>query len=291
MKYIISSSCVVETISFGAEVTCGSESCVEYTGAVPTGYDSLEDWFIKNAEKISQWSIIDGKLVKNSNSPPEEGASEADQVTDTGTSGIWQYRKWASGMIECWGRSETKTANLTTEWGNCYTTQVTSELVGPFELPFALSQKRVQVQPAYAGLGEYWLVPVKHTENLSNIGAYRPVRASESSGVKVAVDIYVVGTAVLYTVTVNDDDMGYGNVYVGELAYNSGMTWAEWCASRYNEYGFYISSSNGLVLNMDGYNLYPAGGTGNYVYRAAEGADPVGGQAGTSCTITHYTYI
>lgn len=27
----------------------------------------------------------------------------ADYVVDEGTSGIWTYRKWASGVAECWG--------------------------------------------------------------------------------------------------------------------------------------------------------------------------------------------
>lgn len=27
----------------------------------------------------------------------------ADYVVETGTSGIWTYRKWNSGVVECWG--------------------------------------------------------------------------------------------------------------------------------------------------------------------------------------------
>lgn len=32
---------------------------------------------------------------------------ESDYVVDYGTSGIWTYRKWDSGIAECWGRTDT----------------------------------------------------------------------------------------------------------------------------------------------------------------------------------------
>lgn len=45
------------------------------------------------------------------------GGSGADYVTETGTSGMWTYRKWASGLAECWGASEV-TVTSTTTWSN-----------------------------------------------------------------------------------------------------------------------------------------------------------------------------
>jgi len=41
-----------------------------------------------------------------------------DYVVEQGTSGIWTYRKWASGIAECWGVQTGLTANLTTQWGS-----------------------------------------------------------------------------------------------------------------------------------------------------------------------------
>lgn len=29
-----------------------------------------------------------------------------DYITEQGTSGVWTYRKWKSGIAECWGRTE-----------------------------------------------------------------------------------------------------------------------------------------------------------------------------------------
>jgi hypothetical protein len=42
----------------------------------------------------------------------------SDCVIEQGTSGIWTYRKWASGIAECWGVQTGLTANLTTQWGS-----------------------------------------------------------------------------------------------------------------------------------------------------------------------------
>ena len=38
-------------------------------------------------------------------------------VMDQGTTGIWTYRKWNSGIAECWGKTA-KTISTTTAWGN-----------------------------------------------------------------------------------------------------------------------------------------------------------------------------
>lgn len=32
-------------------------------------------------------------------------ATIADYIVEQGTEGIWKYRKWASGLAECWGQS------------------------------------------------------------------------------------------------------------------------------------------------------------------------------------------
>ena len=42
-----------------------------------------------------------------------------DYVTAYGTSGIWTYRKWFSGIAECWGQKAVNTI-VATAWGNVY---------------------------------------------------------------------------------------------------------------------------------------------------------------------------
>lgn len=46
-------------------------------------------------------------------------ASSVDYVVEEGTDGIWTYRKWASGIAECWGQYYMSIPSMTA-WGSCY---------------------------------------------------------------------------------------------------------------------------------------------------------------------------
>ena len=43
----------------------------------------------------------------------------ADYIVEQGTSGIWTYRKWNSGVAECWGYWTT-TSTFLNAYGNAY---------------------------------------------------------------------------------------------------------------------------------------------------------------------------
>ena len=47
------------------------------------------------------------------------GVTVNDYVAEKGTSGIWTYRKWNSGVYECWG-SERTGGSISTGWGSLY---------------------------------------------------------------------------------------------------------------------------------------------------------------------------
>lgn len=51
--------------------------------------------------------------------PSGEAIEMADRVVEQGTSGIWTYRKWASGIAECWGRATVETT-ITKAWGELF---------------------------------------------------------------------------------------------------------------------------------------------------------------------------
>lgn len=48
-----------------------------------------------------------------------QNLAKRDHIVEQGTSGIWTYRKWASGLAECWGK---KSVNVTSwsQFGNVY---------------------------------------------------------------------------------------------------------------------------------------------------------------------------
>lgn len=67
MRYILDSEGYIYDISFGAEIECDLGTCIEYTGEIPTGYTSLEEWAIGEDGKLNAWKIQDGNLVFDSN--------------------------------------------------------------------------------------------------------------------------------------------------------------------------------------------------------------------------------
>lgn len=59
-----------------------------------------------------------------------------DAVIEVGTSGIWTYRKWASGIAECWGNYLFEDVTCTKAWGEIFAT----EYLELSEYPFTFSQ-------------------------------------------------------------------------------------------------------------------------------------------------------
>lgn len=80
MRYIADSDGYVKEVSFGAVITCGTSECVEYTGTVPEGYTSVEDWFNVCGGELYRWKIVDGNLTPD---PSAEAPVEPPSGSDT----------------------------------------------------------------------------------------------------------------------------------------------------------------------------------------------------------------
>lgn len=65
MHYILDNEGFIEEVSFGGIIECKNNTCSEYTGKVPTGYSSLEDWHLE--ANIRAYKIVDGDLVFDAN--------------------------------------------------------------------------------------------------------------------------------------------------------------------------------------------------------------------------------
>ena len=83
------------------------------------------------------------------------GQQAADFVVEQGTSGIWTYRKWNSGIAECWGR--TSISSLTTN----------------VALPFTLANTTYETQ----------VTLINNSNNATNITAITSYASSISIGV------------------------------------------------------------------------------------------------------------
>ena len=80
MRYIADSDGYVKEVSFGAVIACGGSECVDYTGTVPEGYTSLEDWFNACGGELYRWKIVDGNLAIDTSAeepvePPTPGSA------------------------------------------------------------------------------------------------------------------------------------------------------------------------------------------------------------------------
>lgn len=64
MRYILNSEGYIDEIAFGvASIECKDKTCTEYTGAIPTGYSSLQAWAAGEEGKLNAWKITNGDLV------------------------------------------------------------------------------------------------------------------------------------------------------------------------------------------------------------------------------------
>ena len=116
-----------------------------------------EDWHLKltgamdlnaAAEKIA---VLDpGGVVRYRTKAELQGDLAADYIVSQGTSGIWTYRKWASGVAECWLESEltltgsTPVANMN---GSAYLSYV------DVDLPFTFKTQPRAVANGVLGTG------------------------------------------------------------------------------------------------------------------------------------------
>lgn len=63
-------------------------------------------------------------------------SNEADYIIEQGTSGIWTYRKWNSGISECWGMTSATSIAVASwnAWGSIYEGLITTEIDYPTSL-------------------------------------------------------------------------------------------------------------------------------------------------------------
>lgn len=89
MRYIVNSDNCVLAVSFGAMLNYADCDCTEYTGTVPSGWNSLEEWNEDEGNKLWRWKIIDGNLVLDSTATaPEEGRWGVPELQDKTVTGM-----------------------------------------------------------------------------------------------------------------------------------------------------------------------------------------------------------
>lgn len=87
-------------------------------------------------------TIIGGKL-----------AQKVDYIVEEGTETIWTYRKWNSGIVECWGTTVSASKAVTTKYGNGW--YASQDTIG-FPVGLFNSIKSVQVELIDVGGAGCW---------------------------------------------------------------------------------------------------------------------------------------
>lgn len=123
----------------------------------------------------------------------------ADYILSQGTTGVWTWRKWASGIAEMWAVFGTDTLAMTAQtWGDLYTASWMGVAINKSarQYPFAfVDQPAVTATPIADG-ANFWCAT--NTENdtgtsLTHAPAYQCVRASDATLKNPRISYYVVG--------------------------------------------------------------------------------------------------
>ena len=117
----------------------------------------------------------------------------ADFVVQHGTNGIWTFRKWESGIAECWCR-KTVSATLNNNWGPLYTSGSLTALNIAFPFTFS-AVPTITANLSCNGVGAFLMVPGSSPgPSTKSTGVYEIGRATSlSSANNFEVNFYVIG--------------------------------------------------------------------------------------------------
>ena len=85
-------------------------------------------WALNSIENAQGNHIVDTPQKQNASG----GNKAADFVVEQGTEGIWYYRKWNSGVAECWCRNNVD-VNVNIAWGSALHYGVIPTINYPFK--------------------------------------------------------------------------------------------------------------------------------------------------------------
>lgn len=102
----------------------------------------------------------------------------ADYITAQGTTGVWTWRKWHSGIAEMWGIFEATSLAVNNAWGSVYygTWMSSTANKNGRKYPFAFKGTPVVIATPYSPSTDFWLL----TDSTNNVGTpqtYAPAYA------------------------------------------------------------------------------------------------------------------
>lgn len=122
---------------------------------------------------------IVGDLTVNGNINITGSSGSGDYILEQGTSGNWTYRKWNSGIYECWARIAVA-ATVNTTWGNLYVSGSLAATNISFPITFT-AIPMLTVNLSGSGAGGFLLASGSGSTSTTKTGIYEIARGNASS--------------------------------------------------------------------------------------------------------------
>lgn len=164
--------------------------CVMATDAIYKEDGPLADAVYNNIPLSKGIPVFDwGEDDFNFNVPVTiTGSPLNDFVTEQGADGIWIYRKWASGIAECWGVSNAITQTTSTDW-NVMTSNSPTPAI---DYPFTFKNPPVVSPSVHIHDGNFWLVTYG-AGSTSHTPTYQIARGKSATTITFKLGYYVFG--------------------------------------------------------------------------------------------------
>lgn len=116
--------------------------------------------------------------------------TQADWIVEQGTNGMWIWRKWQSGLAECWGQYS-YTSSTSTVWS---APLYYSDSVSAQPYPFTFKSIPMEWASVDSSTNALWLYKESSGHNtVSSTAVYRPIKVSAFSSNTFDIRYYVVG--------------------------------------------------------------------------------------------------
>lgn len=145
-----------------------------------------------NSAKMNSTDMTSTEITNFVNSLDANGSNLVDYVVEQGTSDIWTYRKWNSGIAECWGKYVYSTSTSSVWVSPIYVTTP----VDRQNYPFTFTSVPNEQVNAFASNNALWLYAESGDAMNTTIqtGYYRPTKVNDFSGTQtITVNYYVIG--------------------------------------------------------------------------------------------------
>jgi len=139
VQVIVSDNYNTVTLTYSLPTKSTLLSFIKNTGAAIGKVAELANWLdVQWSTRIRSNFKVDGTSQFTGAIQADGGITGAvkDYVVSEGTSGVWRYRKWNSGVSECWGVQTVSGSfqSSSSQWRGLYTALLTSGIAFPTDL-------------------------------------------------------------------------------------------------------------------------------------------------------------